>query len=62
MKLIASLTREEVNMAMGRYIGLAIYDGSYDPEVVIQEIGPDAGAEIIVIVGDFAKGGDTDAE
>lgn len=62
MKLTAVLTKEELSMAISAYVGLAIYDGSFDPDVVVQSVDIATGATVIVIVGDFAKGGDTDSE
>lgn len=62
MLLIAKLDEKELKQALSNYVGLCMYDGSYDPEIIIQSIGPDTGCDLVVIVGDLYKGGETDRE
>lgn len=62
MLLVAKLDEKELKQALSHYVGLCIYDGSFDPEVIITSIGPDTGVDLVVIVGDMYKGGETDRE
>jgi len=62
MRLTAELTHEELISALSQYVGKVIYDGSFDPEVVIVGIGPDTGVELVVIITDQMTGGETDKE